>query len=137
MEAKRRAARTARKRKTGGAAKNGARATPGRRNGNVEAAIQKAVSGSGTVAAGMVNLAKNTLVTAISGARDVGGEMGTAALAAVRGAIRLQADRGDLGTVAVTRSWARSKRPSDRGRARRNDARGRADRGDDSRRRRG
>src|SRR2546430_16868198 len=89
METKQRAGRTSRKRKTGGAAKNGARATRGgRRDGNVEAAIQKAVSGSGTVAAGMVNLAMNTLVTAISGARDVGGEMGTAAPAAVRGALR-------------------------------------------------
>ena len=48
-----------------------------------------------------MNLVKNTLVTAISGARDVGGEMGTAAISAVRGSIRAASEIGaDLGAVA-------------------------------------
>src|SRR5256885_2086135 len=85
MEAKRRARRAERKRKSTGAARVGAKATRGSHNGSFEQAIQKAVSGSGTVSVGLVNLVKNTLVTAISGARDVGGEMGTAAVAAGRG----------------------------------------------------
>src|SRR3989442_10870585 len=101
MEAKRRARRAERKRKSTGAARVGAKATRGSHNGSFEQAIQKAVSGSGTVSVGLVNLVKNTLVTAISGARDVGGEMGTAAVAAVRGAIRAASEIGaDLGAVA-------------------------------------
>src|SRR2546430_12142358 len=84
MEAKRRARRAERKRKSTGAARVGAKATRSSHNGSFEQAIQKAVSGGGTVSVGLVNLVKNTLVSAISGARDVGGEMGTAAVAAVR-----------------------------------------------------
>src|SRR5262249_61673011 len=97
MEPRRRAAGAAKKRKTGGAARNGARATGGGRDGSFEQAIQRAVSGGGTVSVGVVNLVKNTLITAISGARDVGGERGTAAVPAGPGSVPA-GGRGGAGT---------------------------------------
>src|SRR5262245_58348922 len=101
MESKRGTGATRRKRKTVGAGKAGAKAPCATDNGSFEQAIQRAVSGGGTVSVGLVNLVMNTLVTAISGARDVGGEMGTAAVAAVRGSIRAASEIGaDLGAVA-------------------------------------
>ena len=49
----------------------------------------------------MLHLVRSTLVTALAGAQEVGAEVGTAALAAVRGAIRAAASIGaDLGGVA-------------------------------------
>src|SRR5262247_2966228 len=101
MESKRGTGATRRKRKTASPAKAGTKAPRGTDNGSFEQAIQRAVTGGGTVSVGLVNLVKNTLVTAISGARDVGGEMGTAAVAAVRGSIRAASEIGaDLGAVA-------------------------------------
>src|SRR5262249_62169522 len=111
MESKRGTGATRRKRKTVGAGKAGAKAPRATDNGSFEQAIQRAVSGGGTVSVGLVNLVMNTLVTAISGARDVGGEMGTAAVAAVRGSVRAASEVGAhpgavarhsiLGTIAA------------------------------------
>src|SRR5262249_46469291 len=101
MPSKRGTGATRRKRKTAGPAKAGTKAPRGADDGSFEQAIQRAVTGGGTVSVGLVNLVKNTLVTAISGARDVGGEMGTAAVAAVRGSIRAASEIGaDLGAGA-------------------------------------
>src|SRR5262245_38894661 len=63
--------------------------------------VQQAITVSEIVSVGVLNLVRSTLVTALSGARDVGGELGGAATTAVRGSIRAAAEvGGDLGTVA-------------------------------------
>jgi len=64
-------------------------------------AVQQAITISEIVSVGVLNLVRSTLVTALSGARDVGGELGGAATTAVRGSIRAAAEvGGDLGAVA-------------------------------------
>lgn len=74
-----------------GAGGNGAR---------VESVIQKAMSRGEIVSVGVLNLVRSTLVAVLSGVREVGAEIATAAVAAVRGAIRAASDiGGDLGVV--------------------------------------
>jgi len=69
--------------------------------GAVERAIAAALNGGETLSVGVLNLVRNTLVTALAGARDVGGEIGVSAVSAVRGAIRAaEAIGADLGAVA-------------------------------------
>jgi len=64
-------------------------------------AIQQAINSAEIIATGVVNLVRDTLVIALSGVRDVGAEIGSAAVAAVRGSIRaVQEIGGDLGGVA-------------------------------------
>jgi hypothetical protein len=59
------------------------------------------VDAPGRYAVGVVNLVTGTLVTAIAGARDVGGEVGAAAVTAIRGSIQATGTIGaDLGAVA-------------------------------------
>src|SRR5262249_54403614 len=67
----------------------------------VSRVVREAITVGEIVSVGVVNLVRNTLVTALAGARDVGAEVGTAATAAVRGSIKAAAEiGGDLGTVA-------------------------------------
>ena len=67
----------------------------------INGAIDRAIGSAEIIATGVVNLVKNTLVTTLSGVRDVGGEVSDAAMAAVRGSIRaVEAIGGDLGNVA-------------------------------------
>ena len=69
--------------------------------GGVERAITTALGRGETLTVGVLNIVRNTLVTALAGARDVGGEIGTAAVSAVRGSIRAaEAIGADLGAVA-------------------------------------
>src|SRR5262249_6722580 len=66
-----------------------------------DAAVGRAITSAEIIATGVLNLVRNTLVTTLSGARDVGGEVAVAAVAAVRGAIKAVEDiGGDLGSVA-------------------------------------
>ena len=74
-------------------------------------AIGRAINGAEIIATGVVNLVRNTLVTTLSGARDVGGEVVGAAVIAVRGSIRaVEEIGGDLGNVASRPSRAPSTR---------------------------
>lgn len=67
----------------------------------IQRAVQAAISSGEIVSVGVLNLVKNTLVVALAGARDVGGEIGAAAVTAVRGSIKAANEIGaDLGTVA-------------------------------------
>ena len=71
--------------------------SPARRVG----ASSRTITSAEIIATGVVNLVKNTLVTTLSGVRDVGSEVGEAAAAAVRGSIRAAEQiGGDLGSVA-------------------------------------
>jgi hypothetical protein len=54
------------------------------------------------VATGVVNLVRDTVVTALNGARDVGAEVGAVAVSAVRGSIRAAEEiGGDVGRLAT------------------------------------
>ena len=67
----------------------------------VERGLDTAVRSGEVLSVGVVNLVKNTLLTALTGVREVGGELATTGVDAVRGAIRATADiGGDLGAVA-------------------------------------
>ena len=66
-----------------------------------EQGLETAVRTGEILSVGVVNLVKNTLLTALSGARDVGGELASTGVQAVRGAIRASSEiGGDLGAVA-------------------------------------
>jgi hypothetical protein len=76
--------------------RTGKRGTPGQ----VQRAVAVAIAGGEAFSAGVVTLVRNTLVTATSGARDVGTEIGLLGVAAVRGSIRAAYEiGGDLGLV--------------------------------------
>ena len=78
----------------------------------IDAAINRAISSAEIIATGVANLVKNTLVTTLSGVRDVRGEVGDAAVSAVRSSIRaVEEIGGDLGNVAKS---LRRRRSSDR-----------------------
>jgi hypothetical protein len=63
--------------------------------------VQQAISIGEVVSVGVLNLVRSTLVTAVAGARDVSGELGVAATAAVRASIRAAGEvGGDLGLIA-------------------------------------
>jgi hypothetical protein len=69
--------------------------------GAVQRAIRGTITGGEVISVGVLNLVRNTLVTAVSGARDVGSELGLTAVATVRGTIRAAYSiGGDLGMVA-------------------------------------
>ena len=66
-----------------------------------ERGLHTALRSGEILSVGVVNLVKNTLLTALSGARDVGGELASTGVSAVRGAIRASSEIGnDLGAVA-------------------------------------
>jgi hypothetical protein len=63
--------------------------------------VREAITVGEIFSVGVLNLVRHTLVTAVAGARDVGGEIGLAATTAVRGSIRAASEvGGDLGMVA-------------------------------------
>jgi hypothetical protein len=63
--------------------------------------LQEAIDTGEAISAGAVNLVKDTARAAISGARDVGAETGSAAVAAVRGSITAaQEISGDRGRIS-------------------------------------
>jgi hypothetical protein len=69
--------------------------------GTVARTVQGAIDTGEAISVGAVNLVKNTALAAISGARDVGAEAGSAAVAAVRGSIAAAREiGGDLGRVS-------------------------------------
>jgi hypothetical protein len=66
----------------------------------VPGAVRTAISSGEIISVGVLNLVKNTLIAALGGARDVGGELGSTAITVVRGSIKAaHAIGGDLGTV--------------------------------------
>lgn|SRR5918996_527031 len=68
----------------------------------VPEALETALSRGEAISVGVVNLLRSTLVTALVGAQDVGREVGTAAVTAVRGSIRAAYEiGGDLGAVTT------------------------------------
>ena len=69
--------------------------------GTVARTLQEAIDTGEAISMGAVNLVKDTARAAISGARDVGAEAGSAAVAAVRGSIAAAWDiGGDLGRLS-------------------------------------
>jgi hypothetical protein len=69
--------------------------------GTVARTVQEAIDTGEAISVGAVNLVKNTALAAISGARDVGAEAGSAAVAAVRGSIAAAREiGGDLGRIS-------------------------------------
>jgi len=69
--------------------------------GTVARTLQEAIDTGEAISTGAVNLVKDTARAAISGARDVGAEAGSAAVAAVRGSIAAAWDiGGDLGRLS-------------------------------------
>jgi hypothetical protein len=69
--------------------------------GTVARTVQEAIDAGEAISVGAVNLVKNTALAAISGARDVGAEAGSAAVAAVRGSITAAREiGGDLGRMS-------------------------------------
>ena len=68
--------------------------------GTVARTVQEAIDTGEAISVGAVNLVKNIARAAISGARDVGAEAGSAAIAAVRGSIAAAREiGGDLGRI--------------------------------------
>ena len=69
--------------------------------GTVARTLQEAIDTGEAISVGAVNLVKDTARAAISGARDVGAEAGSAAVAAVRGSIVAAREiGGDLGRLS-------------------------------------
>ena len=69
--------------------------------GRVARAVQEAINTGEAISVGAVNLVKNTALAAVAGARDVGAEAGSVAVAAVRGSIAAVTEiGGDLGRVS-------------------------------------
>jgi hypothetical protein len=69
--------------------------------GTVARTVQEAIDTGEAISVGAVNLVKNIACAAISGARDVGAEAGSAAVAAVRGSIAAAREiGGDLGRIS-------------------------------------
>ena len=90
------ASRPVRRQRTNGRPSAARRADP-----RDERAIQNAISGGEIVAVGVLHLVRDTVVTVLAGAQNVGAEIGTAAVAAVRGSIKAAHGMGaDLGEVA-------------------------------------
>src|SRR2546421_7442998 len=67
----------------------------------VQRTIEDAIDSGEIIAVGVLNLVKNTILTALVGVQDVGAALGVAGVAAVRGSIKAAAAiGGDLGAVA-------------------------------------
>src|SRR5262245_6486678 len=94
MAAKRRAARGS---AAGRRLSRGRTAQPGR----VQRGITSAITGGEMITVGVLNVVRTTLTTTRQGVADVGAEIGSAGVAAVRGSIRAAARIGeDLGLVS-------------------------------------
>src|SRR5882672_7137156 len=71
------------------------------KNKRVQRTIEDAINSGEIIAVGVLNLVKNTILTALVGVQDVGAALGVAGVAAVRGSIKAAAAiGGDLGAVA-------------------------------------
>src|SRR5437660_10787995 len=69
--------------------------------GAVARTVQEAIDTGEAISVGAVSLVKNTALAAFSGAREVGAEAGSAAVAAVRGSIAAAREiGGDLGRIS-------------------------------------
>ena len=69
--------------------------------GAVARTVQEAIDTGEAISVGAVSLVKNTALAAFSGAREVGAEAGSAAVAAVRGSIAAAREiGGDLGRMS-------------------------------------
>jgi hypothetical protein len=80
--------------------------------------IQSAINSGQIIAVGLPNLVRNTIVTALAGAKDIGAEIGTGAVTAVRGSIRRPtASTPTSGWWRARRSVAPSSPPATSGRA--------------------
>src|SRR5216110_1757458 len=67
----------------------------------VQRTVEDAIDSGEIIAVGVLNLVKNTILTALVGVQDVGAALGVAGVAAVRGSIKAAAAiGGDLGAVA-------------------------------------
>jgi len=67
----------------------------------VQRTIEDAINSGEIIAVGVLNLVKNTILTALVGVQDVGAALGVAGVTAVRGSIKAAAAiGGDLGAVA-------------------------------------
>ncbi len=66
------------------------------------ASSETAISSGQVLSVGVLDLVRTTLVTAVAGARDVGAELGTAGVSAVRGSIRAAHEIG--GDVGIGRA---------------------------------
>src|SRR5262249_31414923 len=63
--------------------------------------VERTLGQSDLIAVGVLSLVRDTIVAALAGAKDVGGELRGAAVAATRGAIKAAyLISGDLGSVA-------------------------------------
>ncbi len=74
----------------------------------VQRTIEDAINSGEIIAVGVLNLVKNTILTALVGVQDVGAALGVAGVAAVRGSIKAAAAIGGArraveGTVAAAR----------------------------------
>ena len=77
--------------------------------GTVAWTVQEAIDTGEAISVGAVNLVRNTVRVAVSGARDVGAEAGSAAVAAVRGSLAAAREIGNDLMDLVTAGGA--KRP--------------------------
>src|SRR5262245_44500110 len=72
-----------------------------RTGGAVARTGQEAIDAGEAISVGTVNVVKSTALAALSGARDVGAEAGSAAVAAIRGSIAAAMEiGGDLGRIS-------------------------------------
>src|SRR5258705_2797588 len=73
----------------------------GRDPQGIQRGIRNAINGGEIVAVGVLHLVRDTIVTVLAGVQNVGAEVGTAAVTAVRGSIKAAHGMGgDLGAVA-------------------------------------
>jgi hypothetical protein len=71
-------------------------------NGRVPEAIRTTLQGAEALSTGLVHAVTGTMVTAVRGVQEVGAEIGSTAVSAVRGSIRAAEEiGGDLGRLAV------------------------------------
>jgi hypothetical protein len=72
-------------------------------NGRMPAALRTTLQGAGTLSVGLVQAVTDTVISAVRGVQEVGAELGTTALSAIRGSIRAAEEiGGDLGRLAVS-----------------------------------
>jgi hypothetical protein len=71
-------------------------------DGRVPEAIRTTLQGAEALSTGLVHAVTGTMVTAVRGVQEVGAEIGSTAVSAVRGSIRAAEEiGGDLGRLAV------------------------------------
>jgi hypothetical protein len=72
-------------------------------DGRMPAALRTTLQGAGTLSVGLVQAVRDTVVSAVRGVQEVGAELGTTALSAIRGSIRAAEEiGGDLGRLAMS-----------------------------------